>query len=296
MTAQAELERLELQFRKGLITGEEYDAACLFWFTPENAQKRKFTPQWKPGLRCGTSRETAGKAQPSGQQLMVLLCRGYKLSGGKPPAFCDTARFARGQQNWVSRRIRRFRIELIRHCAGNPAGTRAVLLTQNIVSSVSHADFVGTNWTRPLSVVRTVHGKNASRGNTMSSKTDTKLTLRPSWRCHAGALHTLQGQRRETVQCHHQGQRCGHGKMHMAFKVTASLKRELRQHVAREGNAPDMTESKFFHPVRRRDVPARVNSSPRFSTRSFSLGRNRSSPKPSLTPPASTAWKRRPAS
>jgi hypothetical protein len=35
MTAQAELERLERQFRKGLITGEEYDAALLALVTPE---------------------------------------------------------------------------------------------------------------------------------------------------------------------------------------------------------------------------------------------------------------------
>ena len=35
MTAQAELERLELQFRKGLITGDEYDAALLALVTPE---------------------------------------------------------------------------------------------------------------------------------------------------------------------------------------------------------------------------------------------------------------------
>jgi hypothetical protein len=35
MTAQAELERLERQFRKGLITGDEYDAALLALVTPE---------------------------------------------------------------------------------------------------------------------------------------------------------------------------------------------------------------------------------------------------------------------
>jgi hypothetical protein len=35
MTAQAELDRLERQFRKGLITADEYDAALLSLVTPE---------------------------------------------------------------------------------------------------------------------------------------------------------------------------------------------------------------------------------------------------------------------
>ena len=35
MTAQAELDRLERQLRKGLITGDEYDAAFLALVTPE---------------------------------------------------------------------------------------------------------------------------------------------------------------------------------------------------------------------------------------------------------------------
>ena len=35
MTAQAELERLERQFRRGLITADEYDAALLALVTPE---------------------------------------------------------------------------------------------------------------------------------------------------------------------------------------------------------------------------------------------------------------------
>jgi hypothetical protein len=35
METEAQLERLERQFRKGLITGDEYDAALLALVTPE---------------------------------------------------------------------------------------------------------------------------------------------------------------------------------------------------------------------------------------------------------------------
>ena len=85
-------------------------------------------------------------------------------------------------------------------------------------------------------------------------------------------------------------------KMHIAFKVTASLKRDYAAMLHGKEIASDMTETKFFTQYCGGDVPARVKQLATFFNAVVLSFTKPLIPKASLTPQASTAWRKRPAS
>jgi hypothetical protein len=93
----------------------------------------------------------------------------------------------------------------------------------------------------------------------MSNKTDTKLTFAAITAMPRGERYTLF--RDNVVKpfgAITKAKDAATEKMHMAFKVTASLKRDYAAMLHGKEIAPDMTEAKFFAQYCGGDVPARV--------------------------------------
>ena len=93
----------------------------------------------------------------------------------------------------------------------------------------------------------------------MSNKTDTKLTFAAITAMPRGERYTLF--RDNVVKpfgAITKAKDAATEKMHMAFKVTASLKRDYAAMLHGKEIAPDMTEAKFFTQYCGGDVPARV--------------------------------------
>ena len=93
----------------------------------------------------------------------------------------------------------------------------------------------------------------------MSSKTDTKLTFAAIMAMPRGERYTLfKDNVVKPFGAITKAKDAATEKMHMAFKVTASLKRDYASMFHGKEIAPDMTESKFFTQYAGGDVPARV--------------------------------------
>ena len=93
----------------------------------------------------------------------------------------------------------------------------------------------------------------------MSNKTDTKLTFAAIMAMPRGERYTLfKDNVVKPFGAITKAKDAATEKMHMAFKVTASLKRDYASMLHGKEIAPDMTEAKFFTQYCGGDVPARV--------------------------------------
>ena len=93
----------------------------------------------------------------------------------------------------------------------------------------------------------------------MSNKTDTKLTFAAIQAMPRGERYTLfKDNVVKPFGAITKAKDAATEKMHMAFKVTASLKRDYAAMLHGKEIAPDMTEAKFFAQYCGGDVPARV--------------------------------------
>ena len=93
----------------------------------------------------------------------------------------------------------------------------------------------------------------------MSNKTDTKLTFAAITAMPRGERYTLfKDNVVKPFGAITKAKDAATEKMHMAFKVTASLKRDYAAMLHGKEIAPDMTEAKFFTQYCGGDVPARV--------------------------------------